>query len=477
MIRFAFFSIFAIALLTGPVFSAGRLTDCSFIKDLKDPGNLRCGKLQVPENHSKPGGRKISIAYVVAPARQKPARSDALIYFSGGPGGGSLNAGFIRFLAGSPLTEHRDLVLFDQRGIQFSSPLPDIGKGVYEAMAADVDMEGERKMIAAVLAKYRKKAKAEGIDLGAYNSFQNARDAAALMESLGYRKYNLFGVSYGTRLARIIQDLFPDRINAVVLDSPNLMTDDFLIDRMKSYSDAAEKTFNACERDTKCSREHPDLRGEYKSTIEKLKKSPVKVAYEGGRFVINAQDAVYFLRRQLYRIDALERFPQILSALRKGEEKILRAAIAAELADVSDGSFNTSMFLAVSAFESMDPVNTPAEIDRKYAALRHFPAQLAFFTNLYIEGMEWHGSSIPVNERGFRMSSVPTMIFVNQYDPVTPPENGALFQKQLSRSHLFIIDQGGHGGGNFQCKMKMMTAFMDDPGAKPDPACLPLYKP
>ena len=451
-------------------------SDCSFIKDLKDPYRFRCGKLEVPEDHTKPEGRKIRIAYLVIPARNKKSRPDPVIYFSGGPGGASLGPGFIRFIAGSPLNETRDVVLFDQRGIQHSSALPDIGKGVYAAMAADTDIEGERKLIAKVLAEYRKKADDAGIDLGAYNSLQNARDAAALMEFLGYKTYNLFGVSYGTRLARLIQDLYPDRINTVILESPNLMTDDFLIDRMKSYSSSATKTFAACKKDAKCRREYPDLEAEYESTINEIRSAPVKVEFEKSAFYINSQDAVYFLRRQLYRLDALDAFPTFLKALRTRDQKVLREAVANELADVADGSFNTSMFLAVSAFESMSRKNTPSVIDRIYKELPHFPDQLGFFTNLYNEGMNWHGKLLPENEREFEVSGVPTIIFVNQYDPVTPPGNGRLFEKKLRWSWLYVIDAGGHGGGNFPCKMKIMSAFMDDRWKKPDASCLPLFK-
>lgn len=447
---------------------------CGFISGLEAREAITCSRIEVPEDHSKPDGRKIKIAYAVVKARKGKA-NEAVIYFSGGPGGGSLNAGFIGFLANSPLTEKRDLVVFDQRGIQHSSALPDIGKGVYKAMAADTDMGGERKLIADVLIDYRKKAEEKGIDLGAYNSLQNARDVGLLMKKLGYGKYNLFGVSYGTRLARIIQDLYPEMLNTVILDSPNLMTDDFLIDRMKSFSAAAEKTFRACERDDRCRKANPDLEKDYVSVVESLKDDPVAVKAKSGTFHINAQDAVYFLRRQLYRTDALESFPRVLKALKDKDQKVLKEAVDSELADVEDGSFNTSMFLAVSAFESMDPANTPEAIEEMYRKLPHFPAELAFFTNLYIEGMNWHGKRIEAGDRVFRMSAVPTVIFVNQYDPVTPPENGRYFQEKLRKSHLFIIDEGGHAGGNFPCKMKMMTEFMDDPGRKPDPSCMKLY--
>lgn len=470
-----FYIAFAFLLFGAVPAGAQSLDPCDFIRGLDNKGRINCSRIKVPEDHSKPDGRKIKIAYAVVSAKKGRAK-EAVIYFSGGPGGGSLGAGFINFLGNSPLAETRDIIIFDQRGIQHSSALPDIGKGVYGAMAADTDMEGERKMIAEVLADFRKNADKKGIDLGAYNSFQNARDVAELMKKLKYDKYNLYGVSYGTRLARIIQDLYPEMLNTVILDSPNLMTDDFLIDRMKSYSAAAEKTFRACERNAKCRTAHPDLEKEYISVIEKLKSEPVAVKYDGGTFVINSQDAVYFLRRQLYRTDALERFPALLHAFVDNDRKILRAVVEAELADVEDGSFNTSMFLAVSAYESMDRANTPEAIGRMYSELPHFPDQLAFFTNLYIEGMDWHGKSVSAAERVFKMSSVPTIIFVNQYDPVTPPENGRFFQQKLERSHLFVIDEGGHGGGNFACKMGMMNAFMDNASKKPDASCMKLYK-
>ena len=68
------------------------------------------------------------------------------------------------------------------------------------------------------------------------------------------------------------------------------------------------------------------------------------------------------------------------------------------------------------------------------------------------------------------------MIFVNQYDPVTPPENGALFQKDLATSKLYILDEAGHSGGDFNCKMKVMVEFMNSPNKNPDSSCLKIFK-
>ena len=72
-------------------------------------------------------------------------------------------------------------------------------------------------------------------------------------------------------------------------------------------------------------------------------------------------------------------------------------------------------------------------------------------------------------------SDIPTLIFVNRFDPVTPPKNGVLFQENLANATLLILDEGGHGGGNEVCKDLVMINFMNNPNAKLDVSCLNLY--
>lgn len=450
--------------------------DCSHIKGLKDTKTISCGFVTVPEDHSKPEGKKIEIAYAVIRSEAKDKRPDPVVFLSGGPGSGTLNAGFIGFMRSSPLIKKRDIVLFDQRGIQHSSALPDVGKGVFDAMAANVDLKGERELIAIALSKTQKEADSQDRDLGSYNTFQNASDIAVVMKTLGYKKYNLFGISYGTRLGRAAQDLFPERLNAVILDSPNPMTDDFLMGRIESFSAAADKVIKACDSDEKCRKEYPNLKREYFEVVRNLDRNPLKIEYDNSVFWVNSQDAMYFLRRQLYRNNAVTMFPAFVRALKEKKVKLIADAIRGERADVTNGTFNSSMFLAVSTYESMDPRNTNKKIDELYSSLPHFPAKLGFFTNLYLEGMSFHSKSLPVKARKFKRSKIPTMIFVNQYDPVTPPENGALFQRDLERSKLYILDEAGHSGGDFPCKMKVMVEFMNDPAKDPDTSCLKLFK-
>jgi len=59
---------------------------------------------------------------------------------------------------------------------------------------------------------------------------------------------------------------------------------------------------------------------------------------------------------------------------------------------------------------------------------------------------------------------------------VTPPENGVHFEKKLTKSQLFVLDEGGHSGVDLDCKMRVMIQFMDNTATKINSSCLKIYQ-
>jgi pimeloyl-ACP methyl ester carboxylesterase len=59
----------------------------------------------------------------------------------------------------------------------------------------------------------------QGFDLTAYNSIANASDLNDLRQALGHAQWNLYGTSYGTRVALVTMRAYPDGIRSAVLDS------------------------------------------------------------------------------------------------------------------------------------------------------------------------------------------------------------------------------------------------------------------
>lgn len=433
------------------------------------------GELTVPENHDEPGGRQIAITYAVIQSPSGDAAGPPMVFFSGGPGGNSLVPGLVAMMKEHPFLEDRDIILFDQRGIGLSSPLPDMSFASFDILAANASPEEERELTAAMISDYREQCTRAGIRPRFYNSLQSARDVGRLFSHLGYERYILYGGSYGTRLARVVQDMFPDRVAASILDSPAPLSGDFLLNRLDSYSLSLSRILDYCREQEACRKNYPELKADYLAAIAKLEQDPLKVTFRDSLdFWVNAQDGVYLLRRLLYQANALEKAPQLVRELRGGGGPVLGEVLEFEYE--LTGGLNLSMLLSVERFENFNPELTSETLDAAYEDYPLIPVPLGFFDAFYREGMGWHQALMPLSDRKFKTSAVPTLLFVNRYDPVTPPANGYLFLEDLPNGHLLILDEGGHGGGNEDCKAGVMRSFMRNPQSLPDTSCLNLFE-
>jgi pimeloyl-ACP methyl ester carboxylesterase len=159
------------------------------------------GRLNVPENRSKPQSRQIELAFV----RFKSTAATPgppVVYLAGGPGGSGIGtAAGPRFDLFMAMRAAGDVIALDQRGVGRSKP------NLECALRLDypLDRPAEREEM---LRLYRERSRAcarhwaeQGVDLGAYNTNENADDVDALREALGADKISLWSTSYGTHLA------------------------------------------------------------------------------------------------------------------------------------------------------------------------------------------------------------------------------------------------------------------------------------
>jgi pimeloyl-ACP methyl ester carboxylesterase len=120
---------------------------------------------------------------------------------AGGPG--SSSAGLLP-LARSIYVRDRDVVVVEQRGTRWSEPFlacPEVDQALLAGLgtADPAATETAREVAAARTCAAR--LRAEGNDLSAYTTAENAADLADVRAALGYEQWNLWGLSYSTRLA------------------------------------------------------------------------------------------------------------------------------------------------------------------------------------------------------------------------------------------------------------------------------------
>src|SRR3954454_7319869 len=167
----------------------------------RDDPSSRCGTLKVPLDRS--GKVKGSIGIKFAYSGKLSGRTPILA-LSGGPGqaGVSLLADFADSLRPAG---RRATVVLDQRGTGFS--------GVLRCRALETSD----------LLKAGKEAAQCAKKLGArrdyYFSDDSVDDMDALRAALGIKKWSLYGVSYGTRVATLYAQRHPDRVDKLILDS------------------------------------------------------------------------------------------------------------------------------------------------------------------------------------------------------------------------------------------------------------------
>lgn len=436
-----------------------------FLNNLTNGGTIFTGTIRVPEDHANPSGKQISIMYAILKARNPQAGGYPVIHLAGGPGGEALYD--LNRWTAHPLRDEHDLIIFDQRGVGYSSKLPDPSVGLFQLQAQDLSMEEEYERVKDTLQQYKELCRKHNRNLGLYTTYQNAADVNALMQALGYEKYVLMGESYGTRLARMVMEKFPEKISHVVLDAPAMLEDDFLAMRLRNYSQVLEKLFAQCEQNAVCSETYPHLRDEYTQAILSLDEQPMEATIDGKPFFINPQDAIFLLRYQLYTSDAQTRVPAFIKALADRDTAYINNSQEFLVDVVNRGS--VSMFLSVERHEAYIP-HAGSLIDSLYHTLPNFPAQLGFFSSLHAALEDWHTESLAHTGDEFHTCTIPTLIFVNKYDPVTPPANGYAFAKTLPRADLYVLDAAGHGI-NSPCEVSVLMNFIRNP-VEYDHGCL-----
>ncbi len=445
-----------------------QVNSCDFLKKELDK-DIQCGYMVVPENHELPHGKKIKIAYAILKSRDKSTKEFPAILLNGGPGAQALS--IIERWVSNPMRNTRDLIVFDQRGIGFSSPLPNPDVGIFKILAGNFNEKQEYILMRDTLARYKQKCINNKLALECYITSQSAADVNALMENLNYKQYVLYGESYGTRLARTVMDKFPKRINCVIADAPAILEDDFLSLRIKNYSDGLEKIFRYCENDPHCKEKNPTIRNDYVDGVAALVKTPIELNIGGKSFFVNPQDALFMLRYQLYAPNSKTSVPAFIKALKERDTNNLNES--QQFLQGFVNSLNLSLFISTGRNEEYDAKRTDNYFDSLYSTLPNVPAKLGFFTSLYKASSDWHTKVLTTEEKKLKQSAIPTLIFVNKYDPVTPPKNGFIFKETLPNAKLFVLDLQGHGVTG-DCATQVMIDFMSNPKGKINTSCLPL---
>ncbi|MEE9334387.1 MAG: alpha/beta fold hydrolase [Granulosicoccaceae bacterium] len=181
---------------------------------------LECASMKVPLDYSQPDGMKIDIA-LIRRAATGNNRKGSLLFNPGGPGGSGV--ALIRdFAAGTSIPESiltaYDLIGFDPRGVGSSTAVDCAEEGIGEIETYPLDADQISEMHNELSQHAERCAIKYGDYLQHLGSKNVVRDMDQIRIALNDEKLNFIGYSYGTRLAALYLQDFPETSGRIVLD-------------------------------------------------------------------------------------------------------------------------------------------------------------------------------------------------------------------------------------------------------------------
>jgi pimeloyl-ACP methyl ester carboxylesterase len=477
------FVIFSTALLfLSPVNNAQAIPtyktiECKF--EVPAERDVQCGYLFVPENRADPNSRMIRVHVAVIKALNPNPNADPVVYLNGGPGGHTLARLASTFDAWfAPFAEDRDFIVLDQRGVGLSEPAltcPEVMDMRYANMNVQNTQRERRLLHLEAVQACRARLVEEGVYLEGYTTAASAADLADLRIALGVDEWNVYGTSYGSRLALTMLRDFPEGVRSVVLDAPVPLQGDFPLNLPAHAERAFRLFFESCAIDPGCDFQYPNLERQFYETAERMNGDVVRATAESvytgeqHELLISGDMFIDFLFNALYSTPIIPYLPLIINDTANGDYRILATFV---LQDLEGGRYSsTGMYYSVQCAEEVS-FFTAEQLD---AEQRSYPHQQDIFAlRGYADVCDvWNVAAAPAIENEAVTSDIPALVFTGEFDPITPPDNGREVVKTLSNGYFFEFVGIGHGASIAgDCPRAIMLSFLDDPTREPDRACM-----
>lgn len=439
-----------------------------------DKERIDCGYVLVPENRRREDSRLIKLSVARLRADSDVPVAGTSVYLTGGPGGWATLIAPVVMTSSSRRTRHMretsHWVFPDHRGTAFSEP--DFCRGLH-AELADPEPFGtqSRQRYADDLRRCLDEARARGVDVAAYTTWDNAMDMRDIRRALGLEQWNLFGISYGTELGQMVLRVDEAGVRSAVLDSvvppPPLSWEHFSFG-MRSALAALDE---GCRQHGACAKRFGDLERLARATVDRFRHQPMAVPgidrdlSPSGSVRINHHLAANGIFQALYASDLYPVLPAILEAWARQEPTMMRAYVE-QLALPRGLDWGHGL----QAVASCTGVLAGAT-DRASTGDDGFWPE-ALVDGRLTESCGELGLTAPDPLNTLLRTAVPVLVVAGAVDPVTPPAFARALMPGLSKGHYVEVPFGGHGATRIDCPADIMFAFLRDPEATPDLGCI-----
>src|SRR5690606_16768192 len=373
---------------------------------------------------------------------------------AGGPGQSTIE--FFAAYAGAfePVRRNRDIVLLDQRGTGRSAPL-DCG---LDTELVQGEITAER-----AAAEARECLEELGHDPRFFTTSVAVTDLEALRQALGAPAFNLYGISYGTRVAQHFARQYPASTRTVILDGvvpPQIALGPAIAIHAQ---EALDRIFARCTETPACHARFPGIVAKFASLRERLVREPVAVelpdplSARPQALSFGGPELAGALRLLSYHPSTVALMPLLIHEAYAGNYRPLAAQYLMTARSVGE-ALSIGMHNAVVCTEDA-PFFEGEEVTREMLEATYIgPMQLEALEamcEVWPEGVRDDTLRMPL------ATDAPVLLLSGDADPITPPEFAELAAVAMSRHEHLVGSDQGHGQLTRTCIPEALAKFVE----------------
>ena len=432
-----------------------------------------CAKFPVPENRADPHSRVIELNLALLRSRAQVADRDMLVFLAGGPGQAATDSAGSVAAVLQPLLAHRDVLLLDQRGTGGSNALtcPSSDDASGQDDSAGFDPARLRAAVASCLRQVQTHA-----DPRYYTTTIAAQDLEDVRKALGAPRFDLIGVSYGTRMAQQYLMHYPDAVRSMVLDSvvpnPLVLGETFA----QNLDQALKAQFARCTAEPACKQKFGDPDQTLYQLRDALRANPHQVSfrdpetYQTVKRMLSEDSLASVVRMFAYTPATAALLPLSIDAAAHGDVGPLLGQAKILSGDLAD-LMGSGMQYSVICSEDADLL-TPRPQDANTILGTHMIDALQAVCSVWPKGTR------PADFHQPLKSGKPVLLLAGQYDPVTPPRYAEEVAKGLTDARVLVLRGQAHSVMAAGCTPQLIQHFVErlDPKTL-DASCLKRLRP
>ncbi|MFK8032014.1 MAG: alpha/beta hydrolase [Gammaproteobacteria bacterium] len=413
-----------------------------------------CGEVEVALNPADPSGKTITLFVAKVPALARSAEASAFTLIAGGPGQASTEAYTSLRGAFERVRRERDIILVDQRGTGRSS-IQQCDTDEVDSIEVEFDAAVIREATETCLAKL-------GDDVKFYTTSAAVSDLDTVREAFGYEQLDIYGVSYGTRVAQHYLRRYPDRTRTVILDGvvpvnvplgPGIALD---------AQRALDLIFTRCVSQSDCHLAFGDISEKFNELLNRTREAPIELILDDP---ISAEKvpATFGYGELLMAVRMMSYSPETAALLPFMIDEAIKENYQPLAAQALLNSENLTDMLALGMHNSVACTEDVPFYD--HDAIDSDRLAASYMGDLAYKGLIetckiWPRGPIDDDFTQPFASAAPVLVLSGEVDPVTPPANGDLAAGYLELAKSVTLPGQGHGQIQIGCMPKLLADFV-----------------